>query len=203
MVDPAAGGVVYLPWYAWYKLYGEDFIKKVGEVRPQIYSATNPGSAALASGDIAVLFNASETGLMPLQAAGAPLRWAFPEPATGPVTGQAIDARAPHPNAAKLYHEYAFTAEGYGLWQKLGGAPARIGFKDQRPIAAEPWYKYPDEVPRRRPEGRDGALSDDLGPVPQVDQRAAVTASADAARRLKARAQRLRLPRNAIRRSRS
>jgi iron(III) transport system substrate-binding protein len=146
VVDPAAGGVVYLPWYAWYKLYGgEDFIKKVGEVRPQIYSGTNPGSAALASGDIAVLFNASETGLMPLQAAGAPLRWSFPEPATGPVTGQAIAARAPHPNAAKLYHEYAFTAEGYGLWQKLGGAPARIGFKDQRPIAAQSWYKYPDK----------------------------------------------------------
>jgi ABC-type Fe3+ transport system substrate-binding protein len=80
---------------------------------------------------------------MPLQAAGAPLRWLFPEPATGPVTGQAINARAPHPNAAKLYHEYAFTAEGYGVWQKLGGAPARIGFKDQRPIASEPWYKYP------------------------------------------------------------
>jgi iron(III) transport system substrate-binding protein len=143
VVDPAAGGVVYLPWYAWFKLYGEDFIKKIGDVQPQIYSGTNPGSAALASGDIAVLFNASETGLMPLQAAGAPLRWSFPEPATGPVTGQAIAAGAPHPSAAKLFHEYAFTAEGYGFWQKLGGAPARIGFKDQRPIATEPWYKYP------------------------------------------------------------
>jgi iron(III) transport system substrate-binding protein len=143
VVDPAAGGVVSLPWYAWLKLYGEDFIKQVGELRPQIYGATNPGSAALASGEIAVLLNASETGLMPLHAAGAPLRWSFPEPATGPVTGQAINARAPHPNAAKLYHEYAFTEEGYALWQKLGGAPARLGFKDQRPIAAESWYKYP------------------------------------------------------------
>jgi ABC-type Fe3+ transport system substrate-binding protein len=61
------------------------------------------------------------------------------------VTGQAIAARAPHPNAAKLYHEYAFTAEGSALWQKHGGAPARIGAKDQRPIAAEPWYKYPSK----------------------------------------------------------
>lgn len=143
VVDPAAGGVAYLPWYTWFKLYGEDFIRKLGEVRPQVFSGTNPASAALASGDIAVLFNASETGLMPLQSAGAPLRWTFPVPAAGPVTGEAISARAPHPNAAKLYHEYAFTAEGYALWQKLGGAPARIGYQDQRPIAAQPWYKYP------------------------------------------------------------
>jgi iron(III) transport system substrate-binding protein len=143
VVDPAAGGVVYLPWYAWHRAYGEDFIKQLAAVRPQIYSGTNPGSAALASGDIAVLFNASETGLMPLQAAGAPIRWAFPEPATGPVTGQAISAHAPHPNAARLYQEYAFTLEGYGAWQKLGGAPARIGFKDLRPVAAESWYRYP------------------------------------------------------------
>jgi iron(III) transport system substrate-binding protein len=152
VVDPAAGGVAYLPWYAWFKTYGEDFIRKIGELQPQVYSATNPGSAALASGDIAVLLNASETGLMPLQAAGAPLRWTFPEPATGPVTGQAIAAGAPHPNAAKLYHEYAFTEEGYGFWQKLGGAPARVGFKDQRPIAAEPWYKYPDRFIETDPQ---------------------------------------------------
>jgi iron(III) transport system substrate-binding protein len=143
VIDPAAGGVVYLPWYAWFKLYGEDFIRKIGELKPQVYSGTNPGSAALASGDISVLLKASETGLMPLQSAGAPLHWSFPEPATGPVSGEAIVANAPHPNAAKLFHEYAFTAEGYALWQKLGGAPSRIGFKDQRPIAAEPWYHYP------------------------------------------------------------
>jgi ABC-type Fe3+ transport system substrate-binding protein len=59
------------------------------------------------------------------------------------MTGQAIAAKAPHLNAAKLFQEYSFTEEGYTIWQKLGGAPARKGIKDQRPVAAQPWYKVP------------------------------------------------------------
>jgi hypothetical protein len=59
------------------------------------------------------------------------------------LTGQGISAHAPHPNAAKLYQEYAFTEEGYGLWQKEGGAPARTGFKDQRKVGTTDWYKLP------------------------------------------------------------
>jgi iron(III) transport system substrate-binding protein len=68
VVDPAAGGVAYLPWYAWFKLDGEDFYKKIGEARPQVYANINPAAAALAAGDVAVIFNGSETGLMPLHA---------------------------------------------------------------------------------------------------------------------------------------
>jgi ABC-type Fe3+ transport system substrate-binding protein len=143
VVDPSAGGVAYLPWYLWQKLYGTAFLEKVGQLKPRVIASINPAAAALASGDIAVLFNASETGLLPLQERGAPIRWSMPEPGIGPMTGQAISATAPHPNAAKLYQEYSFGTEGYGIWQKDGGAPARIGFKDQRAVAAESWYKPP------------------------------------------------------------
>jgi ABC-type Fe3+ transport system substrate-binding protein len=143
VVDPAAGGVAYLPWYIWSKQHGPEFFKKIGALRPRNIAAIVPASAALAAGDIEVIFNASETGLLPLVDKGAPIRWSLPSPGIGPMTGQAIPARAPHPNAAKLYQEYAFTEDGYGRWQKLGGAPVRKGFKDQRPVAAQPWYKIP------------------------------------------------------------
>ena len=143
VVDPSAGGVAYLPWYIWLNRFGPEFLQKMGALKPRIVAAIVPASAALASGDIAVIFNASETGLLPLYQKGAPIRWSLPEPGIGPMTGQAIAATAPHPEAAKLYQEYAFTDEGYGIWQKLGGAPARRGFKDQRPVAQESWYKIP------------------------------------------------------------
>ncbi len=143
VVDPAAGGVAYLPWYIWLKQFGPDFLQKIGDLKPRIVSAIVPASASLASGDIAVLFNASETGLLPLLDRGAPIRWSLPEPGIGPMTGQAIARFAPHPNAAKLFQEYSFTEEGYGIWQKLGGAPARRNFQDQRPVAKEKWYKVP------------------------------------------------------------
>ena len=143
ITDPSAGGVSVLAWYAWIKLYGDDFISKVGALKPHDYPGTNPASAALASGDIAILLNASESGLMPLYLAGAPIRWTLPEPAIGTPLAQAISSLAPHPNAAKLYQEYAFTLEGYSAWQKLGGGPTRTGFKDLRQIANESWYKDP------------------------------------------------------------
>ncbi len=143
ITDPSAGGVSLIAWYAWSKLYGDNFFPQLGALKPHDYPGTNPASAALASGDIAVLFNASESGLMPLCLAGAPIRWSLPEPGIGTPLGQAISALAPHPNAAKLFQEYAFTVEGYSAYQKLGGAPTRIGFKDLRQIAGESWYKNP------------------------------------------------------------
>jgi len=146
VVDPSGGGVAYLPWYAWTKLYGEGFVDQIGALRPRVTAAINTASAALASGDVAVILNASETGLLPLWLKGAPIRWSLPSPAIGPLTGQGIPSNAPHPNAAKLYQEYSFAEEGYGLWQKLGGAPARIGFKDQRKVASESWYKLPADI---------------------------------------------------------
>ena len=146
VVNPVAGGVSLLPWFVWEKLYGDDFIKTVGENKPRVMSGTNPAAAALAAGDVSVLFNASETGLLPLQLKGAPIQWSLPSPGIGPLTGQAIATHAPHPDAAKLYQEYAFTLEGYQVWQKLGGAPARKSTQDQRSVAKQPWYHLPDEI---------------------------------------------------------
>lgn len=146
VISPRAGGVGFLPWYLWPKLYGDGFLKKIGEQDPRVFGGTNPASAALASGDIAVLFNASETGLLPLYNKGAPIKWSLPDPGIGPVTGQAISAHAPHLAAAKLYQEYTFTSEGYKLWQKRGGAPARKDYKDQRKVAQESWYHLPSDL---------------------------------------------------------
>ena len=143
VIDPSAGGVAYLPWYAWPRLYGDTFIAQVGALKPRIFGSSNPAVAALASGDLAIIFNTAETALLPLLAAGAPIRWSVPSPGIGPVSGQGIPAKAPHPNAAKLYHEYAFTEEGYTAWQKFGGAPARKGAKDERAVARESWYRPP------------------------------------------------------------
>lgn len=146
VVDPSAGGVAYLPWFVWDKLYGDDFIKAIGEQNPRVIQGINNAAAALASGDVAIIFNASETGLLPIWERGAPVQWSLPSPGVGPLTAQAIPANAPHPNAARLYQEYAFTEEGYRVWHELGGASVRIGMEDTRQVAAEPWYKAPDEL---------------------------------------------------------
>jgi ABC-type Fe3+ transport system substrate-binding protein len=144
--DISAGGVAYLPFYAWHKLYGDDFIKQLGPLNIRNISGTNNAAAALAAGDIQILFNASETALVPLYEKGAPIKWTLPPPGVGPLTGQAVTSNAPHPNAARLYQEYAFTVEGYTLFQKLGGVPTMKGIKDERDVAKESWYKIPDQI---------------------------------------------------------
>ena len=146
MSDPGSKGVAYQHLWAWYKMYGEDFLQKIGAQHPRIIAGANNSISSLASGDVDVVLNASETGLLPLFDKGAPIRWSLPSPGVGPLSAEAISKGAPHPNAAKLYQEYAFTQEGYGLWTRLGGAPATTAYPDTRDVAKESWYKLPDSL---------------------------------------------------------
>lgn len=146
MSDPGSKGVAYQHWFAWYKMFGEEYLKKIGALHPRIIAGANNSMSSLASGDVDIVFNASETGLLPLWLKGAPIKWTLPSPGVGPITGQAVVATAPHPNAAKLYQEYAFTEEGYGLWNEFGGAPATDVYPDKRTVAKEDWYHMPTEL---------------------------------------------------------
>lgn len=145
--DPSSGGAAFLPWYLWPKLFGDEFMQKLAALEPRGFTSVNPTVSSLAAGDIEVYVGADDALLTGMWDKGAPIRWSLPDPGIGVPTGQAISARAPHPNAAKLYQEYMFTEEGYGKWQKIGGGPSvRIGFPDQRAVAKEPWYHFPDEL---------------------------------------------------------
>lgn len=144
VADPASGGAAYLPWFLWPKMFDQAFMDGLKKNQPRAFIAVNPTVAALSSGDIDVYFGADDASLSPAWASGAPIKWVLPEPAISTPTGQAISATAPHPNAARLYQEYAFTEEGYGAWQSIGGGPSvRKGFADQRDVAKEGWYKTP------------------------------------------------------------
>jgi ABC-type Fe3+ transport system substrate-binding protein len=144
VVDPTAGGVGYLPMYYLHSEFGPELYEAVGKNNPRIVTGINNAVASLASGDVAIIFNASETGLLPMYEKGAPIRWTIPEPAIGPITGQVVLANAAHPAAARLYQEFAFSKEGYGAWQQFGGAPVNANFEDLRQVALEPWYSIPE-----------------------------------------------------------
>jgi ABC-type Fe3+ transport system substrate-binding protein len=154
MIDPrwkgkaglidSGGSSANIPIYLWWKVYGDDFIRKMADnVAPRVFTTAPAATQALASGEVSVLFGPGEGFLPPLYLSGAPVRWSLPEPGAGYITAQAVVKNAPHPSAARLYQEYAFTAEGYRAWQMYGGAPARLNYEDPRDFAKEPWYHLP------------------------------------------------------------
>ncbi|MHA6729638.1 ABC transporter substrate-binding protein [Devosia sp. A369] len=144
ITGPEGGGATYLPFYALHQLYGDEFMAAFAALEPRVFTLSNVGTA-LAAGDIDVALAMSETPLTALYLAGAPIQWSMPTPAVGAIAAQAISVNAPHPAAARLYQEYAFTEEGYGHWQRFGGPPARNGFVDQREFASADWFDYPTE----------------------------------------------------------
>jgi iron(III) transport system substrate-binding protein len=129
--------------YYWGLTYGDSFLKKVAANDPQWYTSATPAAAALAAGDVSIIFNASETSLTPLFDQGAPIKWVLPSPGIGQDTGQAVVAHAPHPAAAELYQAYSFTKQGYTIWQQSTGIPTWIGMANQTAVSKETWYKTP------------------------------------------------------------
>ena len=73
---------------------------------------------------------------------GAPIRWVRPSPT--PDFGnswQAVSKYAPHPNAARLFQNWSFSAEGaVVLQEKYGSATTMSGVADKRKVAKESWY---------------------------------------------------------------
>lgn len=132
-----------LTMYYWGVTYGDSFLKKVAANDPKWFTSATPAAAALASGNIAILFNASETSLTPLYDQGAPIKWVLPSPGIGQDTAQAVVAHAPHLAAAELYQAYSFSKQGYTIWQKYTGIPTWKGMANQTNVSKESWYATP------------------------------------------------------------
>ncbi|WP_345751047.1 ABC transporter substrate-binding protein [Microbacterium rhizophilus] len=72
---------------------------------------------------------------------GAPLEFAYPKPTIGQNDGVAVVADSPHPNAARLFMEWASTAETNAMYSKLSqSAPTNTEAADSRELAGLPWY---------------------------------------------------------------
>jgi len=101
----------------------------------------------LAAGGISVAYFVNDGNLYKLKKAGAPLKWKCPTPGVALNDFQFIPAKAPHPNAAKLWIEFMLSKKGQEIvGAGLGLGPARSDVADTRPVASEPWYSAPTEL---------------------------------------------------------
>jgi ABC-type Fe3+ transport system substrate-binding protein len=142
---PAAGGSTYTYWYmfmsAYKDRYGEAFVRKLAAHKPTIYSSKVLAFDRLAAGEYAVSDMAVQSNMTELFAKGAPIRWFFPDPAPGNPLVQIVSAHAPKPNGARLFQEWALSAEGQAeLLKYTSVTPSRPDVTDPRKLARQDWY---------------------------------------------------------------
>jgi iron(III) transport system substrate-binding protein len=129
------------------KVLGEDYWAKQAALKPALFPSQAPMVDAMIRGEIAIAPLVTNLAI-PLAAQGAPLKWFFaPEGVPVTVFCAGIAKGAAHPNAAKLFLDWALSREGQALMVELGSfsalarAPVPEGVD---PAAIKTWY--PDEA---------------------------------------------------------
>jgi ABC-type Fe3+ transport system substrate-binding protein len=145
---PASGGSSYSYVYMFLggkrDQFGPDFVSAMAELKPQVYDSKAPMYDRLAAGEHGIVDQASQSDMGSFYLKGAPIRWTFPSPTPANLTVRTISANAPHPNAARLFQEWAMSSEGQAAWFEVAGVlSAREDTADPRKAAKADWYKEP------------------------------------------------------------
>lgn len=127
-----------LQFYFLEKKYGKQSWQKIKELNPRIYEPL-PGGDAVARGEVAVIPN-SESVALNMWLKKAPIRWTAPEPSLARDYPQAVVKGAPHPNAARLFHEFVMSKAGQELFAKYAYPSARQDVGDLRDVTKEAWF---------------------------------------------------------------
>jgi iron(III) transport system substrate-binding protein len=129
------------------KVLGEDYWTKQAALKPALFPSQAPMVDAMIRGEIAIAPLVTNLAI-PLAAQGAPLKWFFaPEGVPVTVFCAGITKGAVHPNAARLFLDWALSREGQALmveqgsFSSLANAPMPPGVDA---AAIKSWY--PDEA---------------------------------------------------------
>ena len=129
------------------KMFGEDYWTKQAALKPSLFPSQAPMVDAMIRGEIAIAPLVTNLAI-PLAAQGAPIKWFFaPEGVPVTVFCAGIAKGARHPNAAKLFLDWALSREGQALMVELGSfsslkdAPMPPGVDAK---AIKTWY--PDDM---------------------------------------------------------
>jgi iron(III) transport system substrate-binding protein len=119
---PGYSGTVMTATYQITRDIGWEFLEKLAKQNVmQVQSATDPSKKVMA-GERPVSADGTEYNLILDKQAGAPVEIVYPSEGTPFVPGpSAVMAKAPHPNAARLFYIWSFTLEGQQIMHDVGG----------------------------------------------------------------------------------
>lgn len=112
LTDPR-GTPAYMGWAAMVEdKYGIEFLEKLSEQDFTLVDSATPGAEKLAAGAAYANFGAHLSNSTAIRNEGAPLDFVvMSDVPTGLATCMGIVAKAPHPNAAKLFAQWSLTKE--------------------------------------------------------------------------------------------
>lgn len=103
-----------------------------------------PMLQGLIAGEYAIAIAASDSLISTQVATGAPIAFAYPVNTTGGYFNTGVVEDAPHPNAARLFMEWATTAEANTTYSDITQTiPTNTGVVDEREIIDTDWYREP------------------------------------------------------------
>ncbi len=154
---PGYSGTALTGTYAIAKALGWDYLEKLAKQGVQQLQSTTATPKSIASGERAVMVDGNEYNMFIEINAKSPVKIIYPKEGTPFVTSPtAIFADAPHPNAARVFQNFLYTAKAQQLVVNEGGT------RSVHPDVKEP--------PERTPLAQIKLLPDDpVAMLPQVN----------------------------------
>ena len=135
---PSYSGTSLTGTYALSKALGWDYFEKLSKQGVQQLQSTTATPKSIASGERAVMVDGNEYNMFIEIDAKSPVKIIYAQEGTPFVTSPtAIFAAAPHPNAARLFQNFLYTAKTQQLLVDIGGA------RSVHPEVKEPAYRTP------------------------------------------------------------
>lgn len=144
VVEVQAGGTSQLVNYYFFKQYQDRMWQRIAQSGYAIYPGGNPAIDAVISGENDLAVGVPGSLAVGKLRTGAPLRWKNPRDWLVTPYVQFINAKAPHPNAAKLFQEFTFSPTGQAVFGQFGGISLRTDVKSEADFTKQPWYEAPD-----------------------------------------------------------
>jgi iron(III) transport system substrate-binding protein len=114
---------------------GLQYMRGLAKQRPSLREGHELLAQLVAAGEGALDINIPASSVDRMKERGAPIDWAAPGVAPAIMVGIGLSSQAAHPNAAKLYLDFALSREGQKLFQGFGRLVARNDLASEQPAA--------------------------------------------------------------------
>ncbi len=124
--------------------YGWDALQAIADNDPLFYSSATLIQNLIA-GEYAVAVALTDSLAAPQALQGAPVEFVYPADTTGGYFAVGSVEEAPHPNASKLFMEWATTPEANASYTEITQTvPTNSEVSDERELLSLDWYEGPD-----------------------------------------------------------